>query len=265
MKVFISWSGERSRKVAEALRDWLPNVIQSVVPFMSAEDIDKGARWTIELAGELDDTQFGLICLTQENLGAPWLLFEAGALSKSVESSRVVPYLFNVPLSQLQGPLTQFQASIADKDSTRGVIKSINTASGENALDPSRIDDAFDTWWPRLEGSLKNIPETTENAAPNRGEREILEEILETVRQVSRQSSEELPEISKLLRNLRRRASYPQTLEPTTPVRRTVVSPSGETWTIAPSVLRNSELIRQIGLTSQPSESPTPSLDEEDE
>ena len=150
VEVFISWSGARSEKVAEALRDWLPSVIQSVRPFMSASDIEKGSRWSNDLAIHLEDAQFGLICLTQENLEAPWLLFEAGALSKSIESSRVVPYLYGVSQAELQGPLAQFQGTLAAKDSTLDVIKSINEASGENGLKPTRLESAFETWWPHF-------------------------------------------------------------------------------------------------------------------
>ena len=164
MEVFISWSGARSGKVAEALRDWLPSVIQSVEPFMSASDIEKGSRWPSDISMHLEKAQFGLICLTPDNLEAPWLLFEAGALSKSVENSRVVPYLYQVSPTELQGPLAQFQAAVATKDSTFDVIKSINGASGEDGLDPTRLENAFETWWPQLEKALADIPETTEDS-----------------------------------------------------------------------------------------------------
>ena len=201
MEVFISWSGDRSEKVAEALRDWLPSVIQSIEPFMSASDIEKGTRWSAEIGVHLEKAQFGLICLTEENLEAPWLLFEAGALSKSIDNSRVVPYLYGVTPTQLQGPLAQFQAALASEEATLEVVKSINAASGEGALEPTRLDSTFSTWWPQLKEKLDSIPETTEQAPPSRSERDILEEILRLSRQMSRQGSSSLEIDQEMLRN----------------------------------------------------------------
>ena len=201
MEVFISWSGDRSQRIAEALRDWLPNVLQSVDPFMSASDISSGSRWLGDLAIHLENTQFGLICLTQDNLEAPWLLFEAGALSKSIDTSRVVPYLYGVSQAELQGPLAQFQAETADKSSTFEVIKSINEASGESALEATRLEDAFENWWPQLERSLDRIPEAREETPSARSDRDILEEVLGLCRQISRQHGPDTEIGRELVRN----------------------------------------------------------------
>lgn len=67
MKVFISWSGDTSRQVAEALRDWLPDVIQQLEPFLSSKDIASGLKWQDEISSKLDETTFGVICLTKDN------------------------------------------------------------------------------------------------------------------------------------------------------------------------------------------------------
>jgi hypothetical protein len=42
MRVFLSWSGERSRRVAAALRKWLPATLNAINPWMSEVDILPG-------------------------------------------------------------------------------------------------------------------------------------------------------------------------------------------------------------------------------
>jgi len=114
-KVFISWSGELSNKVAEELRKWLPGVLQFVKPYFTPNDIDKGTRWSSEIAGELENSDVGIICLTKDNIERPWILFEAGALSKKINKSNVCTLLFNLEPTDLSGPLASFQSTKFEK------------------------------------------------------------------------------------------------------------------------------------------------------
>jgi TIR domain len=157
MKLFICWSGERSMEIAAFLRDWLPTVHQNVKPFMSAEDIGKGTRWTSNLARELEATDFGIICLTSDNLTSPWLHFEVGALSK-ITSARVVPILYKIKTSDVQGPLSDFQAApLENKDEMRRVLTSINEAMGDRANQNWR--GTFNALWPQGEEKIHSLAE----------------------------------------------------------------------------------------------------------
>lgn len=158
MKVFISWSGPVSHRVAVTLRDWLPSVIQTIEPYVSSEDIDKGARWSTDIAGELHASTYGLICLTRDNLVAPWINFEAGALGKSIDKSRVSPFLFRIKRSEVEGPILQFQSTIFERDDVYKLLKSINGASGPDGLEDARLEKSFEVWWPQLEKLLNEIP-----------------------------------------------------------------------------------------------------------
>ena len=92
--VFISWSGLRSQHVAQALREWLPVVLQTAKPWMSASDIEKGSRGLDEVSSRLQGMKVGIVCLTPENMDAPWILYEAGALSKTIDDKmRLCTYL----------------------------------------------------------------------------------------------------------------------------------------------------------------------------
>lgn len=190
MKVFISWSGDSSHKVAKALRDWLPSVIQSITPYVSSEDIDKGARWSSDIASELDESSFGVLCVTPDNIDAPWLNFEAGALGKSVDKSRVCPFLFRIKRSDVKGPILQYQSTIHEKDDVFKLLKAINEACDENGIEEVRLEKTFDVWWPKLDEELSAIEETEESVVENGEQSEemsgyvsrVLEEVLEISR-----------------------------------------------------------------------------------
>ncbi len=186
MKVFLSWSGERSRLIAEALRYWLPKVIQAIQPWMSANDIEKGTQWRAGLTNELEQAGIGIICLTPENIESSWIHFEAGALSKQQRSTRVCTFLFELKPVDVREPLAQFQNTRAQKDDVRKLIQTINNTLGESKLSDSEIDEAFDVWWPKLEQRLTGIPQPSQITKQQRNEREILEEILELVRAQTR-------------------------------------------------------------------------------
>jgi CxxC-x17-CxxC domain-containing protein len=185
MKLFLSWSGERSQAIAAALRDWLPKVIQAIHPWMSAVDIDRGARWSSDIAFELEQTRFGILCLTPENLSSPWIHFEAGALSKTLEKTLVCPYLFELEPADLKGPLVQFHAAKGNKEETWKLLLTINDVQ-DTPLPKSTLDESFEVWWPKLEEKLTTLPCPQPQPKSERPEREILEEILELVRQQTR-------------------------------------------------------------------------------
>jgi hypothetical protein len=185
MKVFISWSGRRSRAVAQTLRTWLKDVIQSVDPWISVEDIEKGQRWGLSLAEHLESTHAGVICLTPENLTAPWLLFEAGALSKLHKEARVCTYLIDMPYAAVpSGPLAEFQHTLVTQEDTHRMVRSINAAipEGQVRLTEAELNRAFKRCWPELQQCLETLPEPQEPIPPRRPPEDMLQEVLEIVR-----------------------------------------------------------------------------------
>jgi TIR domain len=106
VRVFLTWSGPTSKRVAATLREWLPRVIQSTVPYMAEEDLGKGQKWFAEISSQLGQSDFGIVCLTPENLNEPWIHFEAGALGGKLDQARVTPFLVGLSPSDIAGPLT---------------------------------------------------------------------------------------------------------------------------------------------------------------
>jgi hypothetical protein len=187
MKIFLSWSGNRSKAVAELLNDWLRCVIQAAKPWISSRDIDRGALWFNEISGHLSETSVGIVCLTSDNKTKPWILFEAGALAKGLSHSRVCTFLVDLQPSDIEDPLAQFNHTFPTKDSIWALTRTLNGLLQQASLDERILLRVFETYWPQFEEDfqriLKEIPPDTK--PEKRSEQSILAEILANTRGLS--------------------------------------------------------------------------------
>lgn len=186
MKIFLSWSGDRSHQVAKLLSDWLSCVIQVSKPWISSRDIDRGALWFNEINDQLQDTSIGIVCLTQENKEKPWILFEAGALAKGLSSSRVCTFLIDLEPKDISDPLAQLNHTLPKRDSLFGLVKTLNSTMGSNSLDHRVLEQVFDTYWTQFEERFERLlSETTSVQLKPRAQGDVLAEILENTRSLT--------------------------------------------------------------------------------
>jgi hypothetical protein len=190
MKIFISWSGDRSREVAELLSEWISCVLQSTQPWVSSHDIERGAVWYSEIQSTLAEVTVGIICLTQANKENPWIMFEAGALAaKNLSTGRVCTFLIDLENSDVSNPLAQFNHTKPDESGVKKLVASINLVlPEERRLKDKILDLAFETYWPLFKSKFEAIlalPVKEARSEP-RAQEDILSEILETTRALSR-------------------------------------------------------------------------------
>lgn len=189
--VFISWSGEKSQKIAEELRTWIPSVLQFAQPYFTPRDIEKGTKWNSEISKKLSESSVGIICLTKDNLQSPWILFEAGALSKDINESRVCTLLCGIENTDVTGPLTTFQSTSFEKSDVRDLLLTINDSGKDKKLSTDTFERVFEKWWPDIERSVQEIISSSGgNDDEVRSDREILEELLSLTREQPHRSFE---------------------------------------------------------------------------
>lgn len=187
MHVFISWSGPRSLHVANALARFLPQVIQALRPWSASDSIRAGVQWRKHVMENLDKASAGIVCVTPENQGAPWLNFEAGCLAKTVTDEPLVcTYLIGMSDTDLRNePLRLFQHKTANRDGTLAILKALNSALPDvTRLENEQLELQFGRVWPELEQQLAQIPEAREQQLKKRTTEEILEDLVLTVRSV---------------------------------------------------------------------------------
>jgi hypothetical protein len=137
--------------------------------------------------------QSGIICVTRTNQSEPWINFEAGALAKAMESSRVCPLLIDVRPADVTGPLTTLQMQFLDKDGLFSVLKVLNQHCGSQPLPDEALRKAFEKWWGDFETGLTQIMSVQEPSKPRRDPGDMLEEILNIVRSIDKATNATIP------------------------------------------------------------------------
>ena len=158
MNVLLSWSKDQSKAAASAFYEWLPAVVPGIEPWMSSKDISKGREWSRELHGVLEETRICIICLTPENVRSPWIYYETGAIATNGPDVLICPYLLGISPNMLaDGPLSQRQCTLATRDDTWELIKSLNINALDSKHDANLLEGNFQSQWPDFETHLHLI------------------------------------------------------------------------------------------------------------
>ena len=158
MDLFLSWSSPRSQSLANIFDKWIQKVFPTLNVYLSSREITPGERWRDSVGKGLESTSFGIFFLVKENIDSPWINFEAGAISKYIAESNVVPLLHEIKPEELPGPLAQFQAMSINKEGIKRIVHSINRSLQDNRRIPEdRLEDIFEKWYPDFESEYNNF------------------------------------------------------------------------------------------------------------
>ena len=182
MKIFITWSGELSHRIAVLLSKWLPSMVETVIPTVSVDEDNKGASWFKKLMDQLNQTDFVIVCLSRENINSPWLLFEAGVIAKSFDQAHVRKILIG-DLSDIdvERPLLNFQSTVLkDKEDMRRLVQTINQTHETRMLSSNALNRSFEKGWPTFEDYCNKAIEVMQirkEIKKPKSDRQLLEEI----------------------------------------------------------------------------------------
>jgi len=187
--IIVSWSGKLSHEIAKNFAECLDLVIGRQIGVFISDDIDMGSRWREELDEKLEQCKFGILIITKDNMNSPWLNFEAGAISKCVSKSKIVPILFDAEPSMLPSTFSTFQAIRYKKEDLQNLFSFFNDKLNRPIKDFHNFFQK--NIWPNFEKNTNKIKELlfkknnpSETASPI-STKDKLEKILLELRSVT--------------------------------------------------------------------------------
>lgn len=157
MRVFLSWSGLESKRVAKIVKRWLLEVFagENIEPFMS-EDIQFGADWLATLKSQLTEADCAIVCLTSDNLSSSWLNFEGGVISTATNTrDKLIPLLINIDRSQVSGPYQHFQSMALDKEDVEKLVRELKRIGGLSSPNELHLPTIIPGFFDKLNNEIK--------------------------------------------------------------------------------------------------------------
>ncbi|MBT2521809.1 TIR domain-containing protein [Arthrobacter sp. ISL-28] len=159
MKVFISWS-KNSRDAGRAVSTAVSEIFAPVVTTFISQEIRAGSRALEEIDDALDNTDFGIICLTRSNQTEQWINYEAGALSRQVENKRQRMGVLLVDfesVDEVNSPMNIFQCKMATLQGFSELMLSLNELSPNVKEDT--LSKRINLVWPDVEKEIQAVKE----------------------------------------------------------------------------------------------------------
>jgi hypothetical protein len=148
MKVFIGWSGDKSEQIARYLQKWLKKVLPEVDILVSFTS-PAGKQWFNRLSARLDEADYGIFCLTKDNMEqSPWIYFEAGAIAHRNSWENVIALLFDFEPNALGlRPFYHFTAILYNRAEVKRMLLDLSDSA---ELNEANTELLFQKHWPSL-------------------------------------------------------------------------------------------------------------------
>jgi len=113
-----------------------------------------------------------------------WLVFEAGAIAKSLKKARVVPLCIDLPPSDITGPLVGFQIRSLDEHGIRRLVHDLNK-SAERQIPEKALDGLFERMWPDLQAAIaKAVDGAPSTQKSERATDDMLADVVDRTRRI---------------------------------------------------------------------------------
>jgi len=163
MNIFFSYSGARSKEVAEAFAAFVQFIFRDINALGINTDIAKGDSWRNLLQDSASQAELAIVFVTSENIEKPWLNYEMGFLIEKLKY--VIPLLVDLKPSDLKGPLSQFQACTVSKDEIYKLVKQIHKLGYKKKIETSLLNELFNKHWPVFLEKIKRLNKPTKTSS----------------------------------------------------------------------------------------------------